>query len=158
MGSDIEDGSADRLAEDHLESRRSSFVSKRLSQSRDSIERPLLSRFLSASSYGRDRRTGSRLNQKVYIASEDLTAVFAGFSTSVAGFALYVVLCILTGGLAYLLFRWLPRWRVRLTGKATPLGKCQWIAIEVRNEYAVPLRRTLSAHKLTGPMESFHHP
>ena len=96
---------------------------KRLSVSRDSIEHPLLSRYMSASSYGRDRRSGNRLNQKVYIASEDLTAVFAGFSTSVGGFTLYVALCILTGGFAYLILRWLPRWRVRLIGRPTPHRK-----------------------------------
>ncbi|CEJ54745.1 Putative P-type ATPase [Penicillium brasilianum] len=128
VDSDIEVASPDGLDEADLESHRGSFVSKRLS--RDSVEHPLLSRYLSASSYGRDRRTGGRLNQKVYIASEDLTAVFAGFSTSPTGYAIYLSLCILTGGLAYLLFRWLPRWRVRLIGKATQLGKCQWVAIE----------------------------
>lgn len=133
MGSDPEDFSGNGiLTEEDIESRRSSFVSKRLSQSRESVEQPLLSRHLSASSYGRDRRAGSRLNQKVYLASEDLTAVFAGFSTSGWGFALYIALCLFTGGLAYLLFRWLPRWRVKLVGKAAPLAKCQWIAIEVR--------------------------
>lgn len=129
-GSDGEQSSMNGVEEPDLESHRGSFISKRLS--RDSAEHPLLSRILSASSYGRDRRTGSRLNQKVYIASEDLTAVFAGFSTSTAGFALYVALCILTGGLAYLVLRWFPRWRVRMIGKATPLGKCEWVAIEVR--------------------------
>ncbi|KAJ5610075.1 hypothetical protein N7510_006794 [Penicillium lagena] len=99
MASEAEDMSVDGFGDADLESARSSFVSKRLSQSRDSVEHPLLSRHLSASSYGRDRRTGARLNQKIYITSEDLTAVFAGFSTSVTGFALYVALCILTGGL-----------------------------------------------------------
>lgn len=127
----MEEASQDGLHEADVESSRGSFISKRLSQSRDSAEHPLLSRILSASSYGRDRRPGNRLNQKVYIAPEDLTAVFAGFSTSMSGFAIYVTLCILTGGFGYLLFRWLPRWRVKLIGKATPLGKCQWIAIEV---------------------------
>lgn len=131
IDSDMDEAPENGLHEADIESSRGSFISKRLSQSRDSAEYPLLSRILSASSYGRDRRPGNRLNQKVYIASEDLTAVFAGFSTSMGGFAIYVTLCVLTGGVAYLLFRWLPRWRVRLIGKATPLGKCQWIAIEV---------------------------
>lgn len=130
-GSEIDEQSIHRLGEGDIESVRGSFVSKRMSTSRDSVERPLLSRYMSASSYGRDRRTGSRLNQKVYIASEDLTAVFAGFSTSPGGNALYIALCILTGGFAYLIFRWLPRWRIKLIGKATPIGKCQWVAIEV---------------------------
>ncbi|KAJ5693339.1 cation-transporting ATPase [Penicillium macrosclerotiorum] len=136
MGSDGEELSVDEIHEADLESHRGSFVSKRLS--RDSIEHPLLSRYLSASSYGRDRRTGSRLNQKIYIASEDLTAVFAGFSTSTGGLALYIALCVLTGGFAYLLLRWLPRWRVRLIGKPAPLGKCHWIAIEDQwNQFTV---------------------
>lgn len=129
--SDLEVASPDILGEVDLESARASFASKRLSQSQDSINDTLLSRHLSASSYGRDRRTGNRLNQKIYISSEDLTVVFAGFSTSLGGFALYIALCIVTGGFAYLLFRWLPRSRVKLIGKATPLGKCQWVAIEV---------------------------
>ncbi|KAJ5502001.1 ATPase P-type K/Mg/Cd/Cu/Zn/Na/Ca/Na/H-transporter [Penicillium fimorum] len=128
--SEFDEESLHGIGDADLESARGSFVSKRMSTSRDSIEHPLLSRYLSASSYGRDRRTGSRLNQKVYIASEDLTAVFAGFSTSSGGFAIYIALCILTGGFAWLLFRWLPRWRVKLIGKATPIGKCQWVAIE----------------------------
>ena len=132
MDSDAEESSVNGFGAADVESNRGSFVSKRLSQSRDSAEPPLLSRYISAGSYGHDRRPGSRLNQKVYIASEDLTVVFAGFSSSMGGFALYLALCILTGGFAYLLFRWLPRWRVKLIGKATPLGKCQWIAIEVR--------------------------
>lgn len=132
VDSDAEENSLNAFGEADIESSRGSFISKRLSQSRDSAEQPLLSRYISAGSFGRDRRPGTRLNQKVYIASEDLTAVFAGFSTSMGGLALYITLCILTGGFAYLLLRWLPRWRVRLIGKPTPLGKCQWIAIEVR--------------------------
>ncbi|KAJ5888886.1 hypothetical protein N7495_008927 [Penicillium taxi] len=135
---DLSDDGIDRFSNADIESSRGSFVSKRLSHSRDSAEHPLLSRYLSASSYGRDRKSGSRLNQKVYIASEDLTTVFAGFSTSTGGFTIYLALCILTGGFAYLLFRWLPRWRVRLIGKATPLAKCQWMAIEDQwNQFTV---------------------
>lgn len=129
--SEIDEQSLHGLGDADLESSRGSFISKRMSTSRDSVEHPLLSRYMSASSYGRDRRTGSRLNQKIYIASEDLTAVFAGFSTSTGGMAIYIALCILSGGLAYLLFRWMPRWRVKLIGKATPIGRCQWVAIEV---------------------------
>ncbi|KAJ5736601.1 uncharacterized protein N7483_001726 [Penicillium malachiteum] len=138
MDSAIDDESIDGLTEAEVESRRASFVSKRLSHSRDSAEHPLLSRYLSASSYDRDRRSGSRLNQKVYITSEDLTVVFAGFSTSAWGFSLYIALCILTGGFAYLLFRWLPRWRVKLIGKAAPIGRCQWIAVEDQwNQFSI---------------------
>ncbi|KNG82285.1 putative P-type ATPase [Aspergillus nomiae NRRL 13137] len=118
---------------------RSSFRSKRPSFSRGSAEDPLLpGRHLSVSSYAQDRRLDSRLNQKIYIESEDLTFVIAGFSTKFSGLVLYSLLCVLSLGFAYLVFRWFPRWRVRLTGKPTPLRICQWVAIEDQwNQFSV---------------------
>jgi hypothetical protein len=74
---------------------------------------------------------GCRINQKIYILTEDLTIVIAGFRTSVVGLAVYGTVCILTFGLAYLLFRWLPRLKVRLIGAPTPLEECHWVVIEV---------------------------
>ncbi|MCJ1247270.1 hypothetical protein MMC30_004484 [Trapelia coarctata] len=98
--------------------------------SRLSVEDPLLDRRDStktdASVYGR----GGRNTQKIYIVSEDLTVVFAGFSTSHIGFATYIVVCLASLGLGYLLFRWLPRWKVRLIGSQIPLRECSWVVIE----------------------------
>lgn len=112
-----------------LERRKSSDVS------RVSIEDPLLRRHDSTrtdmSSFGR----GGRSNQKIYIVTEDLTIVVSGFVTSLAGYACYWALCILSCGLAYLLFRWLPRWRVRLVGEHKPLRDCSWVAVEVSCHY-----------------------
>ncbi|KAG9232990.1 hypothetical protein BJ875DRAFT_379522 [Amylocarpus encephaloides] len=72
----------------------------------------------------------SRISQKIYIVTEDLTIVVAGFRTSRLGFALYTAVCVLTLGLGYLLLRWLPRWQVRLIGSPCPLQKCSWVVIE----------------------------
>lgn len=74
---------------------------------------------------------GGRISQKIYIVTEDLTIVVAGFQTSTIGFAIYTTICILTLGLGYLLFRWLPRWQVRMVGKPSSLGSCSWVVIEV---------------------------
>ena len=74
---------------------------------------------------------GGSFSQKIYLESEDLTIVLAGFKTSMIGNALYLTLCIMTAGLAYLTFRWLPRWRIRLTGTPTPLRGCTWVVVEV---------------------------
>ncbi|OOF92274.1 hypothetical protein ASPCADRAFT_210710 [Aspergillus carbonarius ITEM 5010] len=104
--------------------------SKRPSYSRDSVENPLLQRSLSNSSYVRGYRSDRRVSQKLHIVSEDLTIVIAGFSTSLAGMLLYYSLCVLSFGLFYLLFRWFPRYRVRLLGKPAPLQVCQWVAVE----------------------------
>ena len=57
--------------------------------------------------------------------------VIAGFTTSSVGFILYTAICILTAGIGYLIFRWVPRWQIRLTGIAAPLRKCSWVVVEV---------------------------
>ena len=112
---------------------------RKSSGSRKSSERPLLRRVSSAGSTGSgaDWR-GRRSNQKIYIMTEDLTIVIAGFKTSPVGYALYALLCVATLGLGWLLFRWLPRWRVTIVGKSAPLKECDWIVIENQwGEFAV---------------------
>ena len=79
------------------------------------------------SAYGRTPRT----TQKIYVMTEDLTIVVAGFSTDWLGSLIYLALCICSGGLLYLIFRWLPSWRVKVTGSVTPLRECEWVVIEV---------------------------
>ncbi|PGH05980.1 hypothetical protein AJ79_06669 [Helicocarpus griseus UAMH5409] len=102
------------------------------SHARDSFDAPLLERYQSSKDSIRRQHgdTSDITSQKIYIATEDLTAVIAGFDTSVSGYIAYIAICILSCGLGYLLFRWLPRWRVRLIGTPAPLFRCQWTAIE----------------------------
>lgn len=78
---------------------------------------------------------GHRTTQKIYIVTEDLTIVVAGFRTSAMGFALYTTVCIFTLGLGYLLFRWLPRWQVNIIGVPCSLRDCSWVVIEVSLVY-----------------------
>lgn len=68
------------------------------------------------------------------MANEDLTIVVAGFSTGPIGYVSYILLCAITCGAAYLLFRWLPRWYVALIGRPTALRDCDWVVIE--NQWA----------------------
>ncbi|KAI9750467.1 MAG: Myosin type-2 heavy chain 1 [Chaenotheca gracillima] len=96
--------------------------------SRASVEHPLLDRLDSSASSIHGR--GGRLSQKIYLHTEDLTIVIAGFTTNPIGYAIYIALCVATAGLGYLLFRWLPRWRVRLVGRATGLREASWTVIE----------------------------
>lgn len=111
-------------------SRRSTH-SRRSTESRRSVERPLLRRRSTASSAGStDGLRGVRASQKIYILMEDLTIVIAGFKTSKLGFGIYAFFCVVTAGLAWLLFRWMPRWRVRLVGRRAPLRECDWVVIE----------------------------
>jgi cation-transporting ATPase 13A3/4/5 len=98
--------------------------------SRPSTESPLLRRAHSGDSDTSGFRIGGRVNQKIYILTEDMTIVVSGFKTSMIGFALYICICVLTFGVGYLVFRWLPRWHVWLTGKPAGLGKCDWVVIE----------------------------
>ena len=113
--------------------RKSSGLSQRSKSSRaskDSQRAPLLKRFTSQDSEASAAGKGSRMSQKIYILTEDMTIVVAGFKTSLLGMAMYVSLCALTAGTGYLLLRWLPRWYVKIVGRATPLGKCDWAVIE----------------------------
>jgi cation-transporting P-type ATPase 13A2 len=71
-----------------------------------------------------------RFSQKIYMAAEDLTIVVAGFRTDLVGFLVYVLICVASLGVGWLLFRWLPRWHVRLVGRRSTLQKCEWVVLE----------------------------
>lgn len=141
----VEEASDDGIMGDHGIYPGSPSISTRSktgSRSRSSVEYPLLGRNGSTGSYTQTRKYGDRVSQKIYIVTEDLTAVVTGFSTTVTGFILYAALCVLSGGVAYLLFRWLPRWRIRIIGAPTPLEKCQWVAVEVSKRQLLLLYRS----------------
>ncbi len=74
---------------------------------------------------------GNRSSQKIYMANEDLYIAIAGFRTGTAGIAVYTAICIATFGLGWLLFRWMPKWHVKLIGKPCCLRDCQWVVIVV---------------------------
>jgi len=76
---------------------------------------------------------GNRFSQKIYMANEDLYIVIAGFQTSFFGLAVYLAICITTLGLGWLLFRWLPRWHIKLIGRPSSLRDCEWVVLEVRH-------------------------
>lgn len=115
-------------------------------QSRGSVRSRLLRRdsILSAGS-GFGPGTG-RVSQKIYMANEDLYIVIAGFRTSYAGLALYFLACVLTLGLAWLFFRWIPRWYVKLVGQAAPLQECQWVVIEVSIRFSLLVDGSVETH------------
>ena len=104
---------------------------RRSTASENADQYPLLHR---SSTVSDAKFPNSRLHrsQKIYIASEDLTLVVAGFGTRHAGSLLYMALCTCTLGLFYVLLRWFPRWKVRLVGISLPLRDCDWVVLEVR--------------------------
>ncbi|KAF1985978.1 hypothetical protein K402DRAFT_454662 [Aulographum hederae CBS 113979] len=110
--------------------RRRSIRRKSSEHSRRSVDAPLLRRHTSNETDGWRFDKDGRLSQKIYILTEDLTIVVAGFRTSLFGFAVYITLCVLTLGLGYLIFRWLPGWYVKLVGSTSPLRRCDWVVIE----------------------------
>lgn len=128
-GEDDED-SADRdydaSADDYLLHRRSSTLS------RVSTREHLLRR----DSVVTDRSSHIHLrsNQKLLMKNEDLTIVIAGFRDSILGYLAYVFICVLTCGLGYLMFRWMPRWYIVIVGQSCPLRDCDWVVVE--NEWA----------------------
>ncbi|THY34942.1 hypothetical protein D6D01_01751 [Aureobasidium pullulans] len=154
---DTEDGNAFPEPDMDLESNdRPSLHSRKSSgYSRSSARSPLLRRRRSSDT-DRSVRSGhgsdGRLSQKIYIQNEDMTIVVAGFKTSVLGYAVYLCISICTLGLGFLLFRWLPRWRVRLTGSSTALHKCDWLVIE--NQWNEMVVQQLSKQSFDMPLSS----
>ena len=128
-----DDGSENtkQLDYDLEEGSTSSTKRKSFGYSRTSADNLLLHRHDSAMTDASGRNKGARANQKIYVETEDLTIVVAGFRTRPLGFAFYVLLCTVTLGLCYLLLRWIPRWRVWLIGSSEPLQSCSWVVIEV---------------------------
>ena len=100
--------------------------------SRTSLEDPLLIRRGSYKA-GVNPDNGLRYSQKIYLRTEDLTIVVAGFTTKPLSFLLYLGFCVLSLGLGFLILRWVPRWRVHLVGSPKPLRDCDWVIIEVRS-------------------------
>ncbi|ODV98495.1 hypothetical protein PACTADRAFT_184935 [Pachysolen tannophilus NRRL Y-2460] len=68
--------------------------------------------------------------QRFYIAEEDLVFGIAGYQNCKWKIILYYSLCILSFGIAYLFFRWFPRYRIKCMGNKTALGKADWVVIE----------------------------
>lgn len=108
---------------------------RRKSSGRDALEdAPLLKRSDTQADV-QEHEDGGAFSQKFYIENEDLTMVVAGFSTTSIGYLIYLTICVITAGIGYLIFRWVPRWRIKLIGTPTPLEKCTWVVVEVSFEH-----------------------
>ena len=120
---------------DDSEDTRSLSPMRRLSSglSRRSVDDTLLRRPYPTETFTGKLESIGRSSQKIYIKAEDLTIVVAGFSTNPVGYTLYIMLCIVTSGVGFLILRWLPRWQVWLTGRSKPLRDCNWVVVEVRS-------------------------
>ncbi|KAL4917905.1 hypothetical protein BDW62DRAFT_72569 [Aspergillus aurantiobrunneus] len=117
--------------DDTIESTKFSHRSRQTPYCRSSAEDPLLPRrSLSIDSSNQEWRGEDKVKQEIHIASEDSTIAISGFTTVATGAVLYYLLCALTAGFAFLLFRWLPRLRIRLLGRPSPLTMCQWVVVE----------------------------
>lgn len=156
---DVEESERRDSTDSYFASRRSSRQSSRgrkgsgtSRSSRPSAESPLLRRHHSGGSDVSGYRSGGRVSQKIYILTEDMTIVIAGFSTSVFGFAIYICTCVLTCGIGYLLLRWLPKWYVKLVGRSTPLARCDWVVIE--NQWSEMMILDLDKTPFSGALSS----
>ncbi|EQK99892.1 hypothetical protein OCS_04395 [Ophiocordyceps sinensis CO18] len=118
-------------AEEEFRITHDDYVLRRCSSAQSHISAPAgLLRRDSTATAASSRHPAGRNSQKVYMTNEDLTIAIAGFRTGHVGYAAYILLCILSCGIALLLFRWLPRWYVGVVGQPWPLKDCDWVVIE----------------------------
>ncbi|KAK9451654.1 uncharacterized protein V1518DRAFT_409163 [Limtongia smithiae] len=104
---------------------------------RDSTARPLLN---GRDSY--DRVVPEILQQTVYLPEEDMIIALAGYKTNKLRYALFLFLCLATGGVVYLILRWIPKWRLYMIGTRVPICNCDWVVLE--NQWG-----ELSFHNIT---------
>ncbi|CAN3376596.1 hypothetical protein DIURU_002655 [Diutina rugosa] len=71
--------------------------------------------------------------QRFYLAEEDLVLGIAGYTSCWWKQVIYYLLCMCTLGMAYLILRWFPRYRINLLGNPSALGVADWCVIE--NEF-----------------------
>lgn len=117
--------------EDDYDVTHNDYMLRRRSSSHSHISaRAALLRRDSAATAASSRHPAGRNSQKVYMTNENLTVAIAGFRTGPVGYTAYILLCILSSGLAFLLFRWLPRCYVSLVGQPWPLKDCDWVVVE----------------------------
>ena len=111
-------------------------------RTRTTSDQPLLMRNASIRSGTQEHEVGGgNFSQKLYIETEDLTMVIAGFVTSRIGLLAYIALCCITGGVGYLVLRWVPRWQIWMVGRESPLSECTWVVVEVRFQNMQNLQR-----------------
>ncbi|KAK9453672.1 hypothetical protein V1511DRAFT_462087 [Dipodascopsis uninucleata] len=99
---------------------------------KDSTDRPLLENRISY-----DGMMSSELppipeylQQTVYLSEEDLILALAGYSTSKLRLTIFIIMCICTCGITYLISRWIPKVRIFFMGYRNALSKCDWIVLE----------------------------
>ncbi|KAI5951431.1 hypothetical protein KGF54_004505 [Candida jiufengensis] len=71
--------------------------------------------------------------QRYYLAEEDLVIGIAGYRDNWLKKVIYNILCIGTFGIAYLILRWFPKYRINIMGTKCALGAADWCVIE--NEF-----------------------
>lgn len=78
-----------------------------------------------------DKKGGPPTHQLVYIPDEDLPLRFVGLHVSKVKTIAWWIGCVFTGGILWLLGRWLPNlWR-NTTGKPGEFEKCSYVVVEV---------------------------
>lgn len=89
------------------------------------VEEPLLDENMDEFVYRAVRHV-----QRYYISEEDMRIVCAGYKRSRVRRFCYIALCICTLGIAYLILRWFPRWRIAFIASRCPLGNCDLMMVE----------------------------
>lgn len=68
--------------------------------------------------------------QLFYIAEEDTSISITGLQCKQLRVLFYRILCVLSLGVAYIILRWLPLWKVYFTARPSPLCACDWVLIQ----------------------------
>ena len=72
-----------------------------------------------------------RCKQRVYLEEEDIELTFIGYKYNLSRLYLYYLLCVLSGGIVFLLGRWMPQRYIAFVAQKCEMSKAECIVVQV---------------------------
>ncbi|KAG0368660.1 hypothetical protein BGZ54_001471 [Gamsiella multidivaricata] len=93
-----------------------------------------------------------RCKQRVYLEEEDVELTFTGYRFRQTRLYLYYLLCVLSGGIVFLLGRWMPQRYIAFVARKCEMSKAECIVVQ--NEWGQMTMEPVFTKYYGGPIDS----
>ncbi|KAG0365015.1 hypothetical protein BGZ54_006946 [Gamsiella multidivaricata] len=97
-----------------------------------------------------------RCVQHIFLEEEDVQLTFLGYRIIQSRLYLYYLACILSGGIIFLLGRWMPQYYISFVARKCTMGQAGFIVVE--NEWGQTAMEKISSKYYGGPISSVFSP
>ncbi|KAF8929411.1 hypothetical protein BGZ58_008955 [Dissophora ornata] len=97
-----------------------------------------------------------RCKQRVYLEEEDVELTFTGYKYNQSALYLYYLLCVLSGGIVFLLGRWMPQRYIAFVAQKCEMSKAECIVVQ--NEWGQISTELIFTKYYGGPIDSVFSP